>query len=217
MARGSHKSTTNWDYEDHPERHRVARRCKRLERLIQKRPKRFDRYSYSTRAGHRFMFHGMTPPSHSEFAGTYRGTAGTALEEYRIFFGGMEGFEPRFVAIAMGSFEQQCHDLTTVFASETSQPQAVRLLRLAEMLCILMEQFFRIHPFANGNGHAGRLMVMVLMVRQGFNPLQWRIDKSLQYHQAIHDYRRGKKKDLIKLMIKAIVGPLIPGQSLTGS
>ena len=203
-------SCTNWDYEDHPNRSRVTRRSKRLERLVQKHPKRFARYGLDTRPGHKFMFYGMTPESCPELVGSYRGSPTPSLANYSVGVPSDDkvGTPPGFVAFAMTEFERRCELVTAQYHDTTAtQPRAVRLVRLVAALCGLLEEFFRIHPYANGNGHTGRLMMLVLMVRQGFNPVRWHIDDSPAYHDAIRAYRRGKEKDLQRFLLKAIAGP----------
>lgn len=207
---GHWDSYTDWDYSDHPNRSRVSRRCKRLERLVQKHPNRFDRYGFDTRPGHRFMFAGMAPPSCPDMVGAYRGSPVPHLANYKVGVPSDDkvGVPPGFVAFTMREFEKRCALVTAEYLSTTAaQPRTIRLVRLVAALCGLLEEFFRIHPYANGNGHTGRLLMLVLMARQGFNPVRWHIDESPAYHDAIRAYRRGKEKDLQKFMLKAIAGP----------
>ena len=113
-----------------------------------------------------------------------------------------------FVLFAISEFEKQCTAVIAAYgAGAPTQPRNVRLVRLVKLLALLLEQFLCIHPYANGNGHAGRVLVLVLMVRNGFNPVRWHIDESPPYHAALKAHRRGKPQDLEKLLLRAITGP----------
>ena len=211
---GHHSSCTDWDYKYHPDRGTITRRCRRLAKLVQKRPSRFDRYGFDTRPGHRFMFFGMAPASCPELAGNYRGLPNSPLSHYQVGIAGDTdvGIPANFVSIAMSVFEKHCSELTEAYLAAISDTnpapkQRVLIARLVQLLCTLLEEFFRIHPYANGNGHAGRMMLLFMMIRQGFNPVRWSIDESPTYSEAIKAYRRGKKAGLHNFVMRAIVGP----------
>ena len=209
---GTHTRCDAWDYEDHPQRAKIGKRCRKLEKLIRARPHRFDRYGFDTRPGHRFLFAAMTPPSCPELAGGFRGSAG-ALEFYPVGVHGdpSVGTPAGFVAMSMSLFEEHCKDLVAAFELLTgpgakSPSPAALLVRFGRILCDLLEELFRIHPYANGNGHAGRLFLFVMALRHGFHTYAWHIDPRPPYGTALVQYRNGKRSQLEKLVIEALSG-----------
>lgn len=213
LVRGSHTQCDNWDYDNHPNRAQLARRCRRLEKLIKQWVSRFDRYGYDTRPGHRFLFAGFTPAGCPELAGNFRGSTGALLAYPDVGIHGdpSVGTPRNFVAISMRVHEQHCADLVAKFESlktasaPAPSPQAL-LVRYAMLLCDLLEEIFRIHPYANGNGHAGRLLLFVMAHRQGYKTYAWHIDPRPPYSDALTKYRNGKRGPLEKLVIEALVG-----------
>jgi hypothetical protein len=54
-----------------------------------------------------------------------------------------------------------------------------------------LEYFLRIHPYLNGNGHAGRFVVWSLLWHYDYWPTQWPLDESPPYHTLLSTYRDG--------------------------
>lgn len=212
MAKDRYADCSHWDYEDHPQVSRLKTRCRRLEKLVRRFPKRFERYGLSTKRGHRFMFFPMVPAICPEIAGNYRGLPGSCLEDYQVMVRGDDkvGTRAAFVDIHMGLFEAHFgttfNELEQWKSSAHPTPAPPQFLaRFIPLLCLTLEEFFRIHPYANGNGHAGRLLLFVLMVRHGFDPKGLELDESPAYGRAIHDYRRGKRRPLEDIMLKCFI------------
>jgi len=196
---GSHADCKNWDYEDHPEAARVTARCKKLTELLRKRPKRFNRYGYDTRRGHVFMFTGMAPDACSCIIGRYRGADDcAALTNYPVRVGQdpRVGVDPRLVLWQVGAFETRTREACEEFEKSRADgtPPDKAFLGFTRLLCDALEAFFWIHPYANGNGHSGRLLLWVLMTRHGFPPRNWPLDESPEYGSALTSYRDGTEK-----------------------
>jgi Fic family protein len=69
--------------------------------------------------------------------------------------------------------------------------------------------FVTIHPYANGNGHAARLVVWALLLRYGFQPTGWPVDPrpipADQYYLAYESFaREGKISLLASQILQAI-------------
>lgn len=118
---------------------------------------------------HRALFADLAPPDMPEAAGTWRGTPGTGLAQMRraVFVARAgEGIRRRHlchppdeVAAAMAALAGRLGEL---WAGAATGEQAA-LDALAEFLA----RFFLIHPFADGNGHVGRILAVVLAERLG--------------------------------------------------
>jgi hypothetical protein len=159
------------------------------------------------------MFRVVAPSACKCLAGTYRGAkACKAAYRYAVMVGSdpLVGVDPAKVAINMSSFEAQCRLIEDKFnvwrSSDVKPTDELVLLELVEVLAKVLERFFQIHPYANGNGHAGRFLILVLMTRAGFSPMKWSIDGKQDYADEIYRYRRGDKQPLEDFLLDAIGG-----------
>lgn len=211
----AHDDCKNWEYDTHPNRASLTAKCARLDRAIGRRPFKWASLGYDTRRSHAYMFAGLVPPTCKCLAGHYRGsTACKALTKYSVvvLLDHYVGVEPGKVAWHIKQFEAQCKLLQSRFsewkvATDPKPPEAIALLRFVKLLAEILERFFTIHPYANGNGHAGRLLLLVLMARAGYPPANWSIDGKKDYGNAIFAYRRGNKGPLEDFILDSITGP----------
>ncbi|WP_292941007.1 Fic family protein [Novosphingobium sp. 32-60-15] len=107
---------------------------------------------------HRTLFTGITPPGYPEYAGTYRGAAGTSLEGRRS--GAPQAFSPQ----KSFSFEEpekvasqldfMLSEVRRELVPARSATPFVQLLTLTHLFC----WFGKIHPFLDGNGHIQRAL-----------------------------------------------------------
>lgn len=212
LAVAGPENCASWDYEAHPDVSWLSARCAALKTLLLRSTKRFDRYRFDTRRGHRFMFRGLAPQACPCLAGNYRGSQVCAeLANYTVQVGNdsKPGIWPQLVAWQMLRFDAACSRLCVAFESARASgrlSQEQLTLDFVRLLCDVMEQFFLIHPYANGNGHAGRLLVCTLMTRYGYRPVHWPIDDRPPYDQALPEYRAGNPKPLMLLMLRAARG-----------
>lgn len=204
---GRHDSCANWEYEYHPNRASVTKRSRTLEKLFQRKPQKFRRFGSDTRRGHRFLFSQVAPSRCKEIAGNYRGTSGTCLERYEVFVGRVQCYPATSVSIAMDLLRRDCEKLVYAYGAAAGiQSDEARLLRLVTSLCAVLVLFFTIHPYANGNGHTGRMLILLILEQAGFHPVDWRIDPTRNYGKALDLYREGKHTPLIRHMLEAIAG-----------
>jgi hypothetical protein len=155
----------------------------------------------------------MAPDVCSCLLGTYRGESTCpSLVDYEVHIKAdpRVGVESRLVANAMAAFGEAIHrgcaayeDLRTR-ADSLGLEQAVLLLKLVETLAMALEWFLRIHPYANGNGHVGRLLVWVLLTRYGYPPSSWPLEESVEYSTALSEYRNANKRPLVVLLLRHI-------------
>lgn len=205
-----HENCNGWDYEHHPNRLTLAAQCVQLELDVVGGT--FVMSGYDTRPAHALMFKPVTPASCKCLAGNFRGFRNCPpLRKYSVSIPGDRrvGVPPDTVAFIMNQFEMQCHKLQAAFstwrAAETPKPlEAQVLLRFVKILAEVLERFFTIHPYANGNGHIGRFLILVLLTRAGYAPAQWGLDQKQPYGDAITAYRNGFKEPLENFLLDTI-------------
>lgn len=109
----------------------------------------------------------------------------------------------------MRQFEQRLADLESGFqgwlSAQGPKPTPEQALaRLIVNICYALERFLTIHPYANGNGHCGRLLAWGLFARQGFFPLGLPLDERPPYDDALFEHRRGNPLHLQVVMLQAL-------------
>jgi Fic family protein len=107
------------------------------------------------------------------------------------------------VEMCMAMLTKRYEQLMSNYAkSLASSTPAIAFALLIDVLCDILEAFFTVHPFANGNGHAGRMLVWVTLARQGFPPKAWSIDAKQPYAKALNEYRAGNLVPLRQFLTK---------------
>jgi fido (protein-threonine AMPylation protein) len=74
-----------------------------------------------------------------------------------------------------------------------------RLATLAEIVAKFFERLLLVHPYANGNGHAARILVIALFGRFGYWLKRWSIHPrplGASYLDSLRAYRRGATFEL---------------------
>ena len=124
----------------------------------------------------------------------------------------MVGLNPYFVQKEMDALERQCQALIDVHAKwklKTGKlpDSRVALLRFVSSLALILERFLTIHPYMDGNGHSARILIFVMMAREGYFPKHWNVDAKQPYGNALYLHRRGKPGELCKFLLETISGP----------
>jgi len=154
-----------------------------------------------TRHVHHRLFVGLTPPNCDYYAGHYRGESFRCLRHYRVTVPAdpRVGSPPAKVAFDM----QELGKLVGVgFAALDNGPPLTaqdRLRYLIVFICRIFEVFLRVHPYANGNGHAARMIVWFIFLRYGYWPRRWSVEPKPPdppYSQYISLYRSGQPQHL---------------------
>jgi fido (protein-threonine AMPylation protein) len=207
---GHHNDPINWDYSDHPNKSLVRYRCVRLGGALLSNPSQFTKSNCSdTLLAHKYIFRQFTPKNFSYYAGNYRGARYNILETYPIWIAGKPGESPKSVKTKMTAFDSQflkvIEYFSFQFANGKVDPNVLRA-KLVEAFGILLVRFFVIHPYANGNGHIGRMLALTMLGRLGIMPFDWTIDDRPPYDEAISEHRRGNAKPLNKVLAKCFYG-----------
>lgn len=163
-----------------------------------------------SRPTHARLYLDLTPAKCPYFAGHFRGEEFRCLKHYTV--GTLDGdpavgYAPIDVQDAMRDLEkairQGLNSLDQFVASGRSR--VAGLIQIVRVAARIFELFLRIHPYANGNGHAARIFVCALLGRYGFWPSTWAIEprtKDPRYIQSIKAYRTGRTEDLERFILE---------------
>ena len=203
-----------WEYKNHPNYGSLGGRCSRILVSLRRGFVDVDRGLRDTRPFHGTMFSGLTPDKHEYLAGHYRGERFRCLEHLFVVIPAdpRVGTPPNFVSMDLANFSANVlrpglSALRAAFSIPDSRlPPEDKLLYLVKYASRVLVEFLRIHPYANGNGHAGRLVVWLILAKFGYWPKQWPLNTSPPYHQLIFEYRNGIHDPLEHFVLKSITG-----------
>jgi fido (protein-threonine AMPylation protein) len=98
--------------------------------------------------------------------------------------------------------------MVTEWIAETTHLSDVDPLRLPEELARLHARFEQIHPFLDGNGRTGRLMLNLMLVRLGYPPAIIYKRERAHYLRALQRADRGDTGSLGELLARAVLDNL---------
>jgi hypothetical protein len=191
-----------WEYKDYPgAKERLKERAERILLGLRSGTRSTKDAALETRPSHAELFEGLTPACCSCYAGNYRGSAHRCLKEYPV---GIKsdprvGAPPALVAWHMRAFTAKLSGGLQAIDAGAKSPTLTTSDRRANAIalaCALFELFLRIHPYANGNGHAARLLLVAVLGRNGCWPRQFAIDPrppEPHYSEAIRASRDGNR------------------------
>lgn len=168
---------------------------------------------------HRLAMTGVWEVAPHPDAGNKEGPGSFREHEIHPFPGGMEPVSWPLVPVEIGSWVDRANDLearTPLFCEE-----------LAEVHC----RFEQIHPFIDGNGRTGRLLLNLILVRLGYPPVVVSKRDRSQYLRALRQadggqfgllgelLARGILDSLYRFIIPAVAGParLVPLAALASN
>ena len=77
-----------------------------------------------------------------------------------------------------------------------------RKFRPLVLAAILHDQFEYIHPFQDGNGRAGRLLLNFILLRNGYPPINISLDDRAEYYRTLQEY---EKKQNVRPTVEFLV------------
>jgi len=164
-----------------------------------------------TRLVHEQYFRDLTPPTDPYYAGHYRGEPHRCLRDYRVGVPGdpRVGRAPEKVLQSMADLGPQIEDALTQSALMWRVPNAVfspaeKLSRLVGVASAVFVYFLEIHPYANGNGHMARFILISILSCFDVFLSRWMIHPrppDPPYTELITRYRSGDRSPLEQFIL----------------
>lgn len=198
-----------WDCEDHPNCESVTVNCKSIELLFSVDESERDSFILDTRFAHKEIFKDTTPKGREYFAGNYRGAPYEFLVDYEVRLYQSEGYPAANVSDFMDNYSLELEKLLDTYFKKIKEikiPDSVKVLKYVELLSYFFVKFLAIHPYANGNGHIGRLLVWAFLKKEGLPVSFWSVDDrpGRPLIDCIIHFRRGNKEYMIKYFLQGI-------------
>lgn len=199
-----------WEYDKIPEaRNIILERAGQLLLSLRTDLRECSVVAADTRKSHAHLFEKLTPAKCDYYAGHYRGESFPCLQDYRVQIASdpLVGADPANVVGEMAQLEADV--LASISKLDafvaTGRSRVANLIQIVRVAALVFAQFLTIHPYANGNGHAGRIIVCALLGRYGFWMKHWTVEPrplDPPYSEAIAEYRRGYVSKLEKFILE---------------
>lgn len=161
-----------------------------------------------TRPTHHSFFRELAPPLFPYIAGHYRGENFRCLKNYyvQVKSDRRVGYPPAIVADCMQRLKNDViAAVDSLDASKGVVPDNIHVLNAVKLTSFILNEFFLIHPYANGNGHIGRTVVWMILSRYGYRPHRLHIDHSPSYAQQLMAYRDGNRQLLEAFLLSCML------------
>jgi hypothetical protein len=170
-----------------------------------------EAWCVDTRTVHGPYFQGLTPAGFDHYAGHYRGESLDCLDIYEVGVPGDSavGWPAATVPTGMNEFRTGVLEALSVLdllwkINPNVIGKALRLQRTVEVATALLVFFMEIHPYADGNGHMGRFLLLGIFARYGLFPAKFPLHPrpAPPYVDLIPIYRQGNKIPLLQYVLQ---------------
>jgi Fic family protein len=101
-----------------------------------------------------------------------------------------------------GLLEQLVRDAEKQCDSVRSLEGPDRALQAFKVAALIHARFIRIHPFEDGNGRVGRLLMNIILVRLGYSPVSVEVPRA-EYYEVINLFHRtANLEPLVDLLLR---------------
>lgn len=206
----------SWEYEDFPNCDQLLlnRTRSALHILASLSADQLLVLSKDTRTAHAQYFRGLVPPETPYYAGHYRGENFVCLRNYEVQIPSdpRVGHSAQLVAVHMAGLAADITDAMRQCDVSWPVPNAVfarpqKLAHVVSVAAAIFVYFLEIHPYANGNGHAARLLLICVLLRFGVFLRSWEMHPrppDPPYTAAIASYRSGDHGPLERFILSCI-------------
>jgi hypothetical protein len=202
----------NWEYENHAQRGVIRIRVADI--IVDLATRQIDTLALAvdTRPHHLRIFRDVAPIGHEYYAGHYRGEFFRCLRFYLVSVPGDNrvGASPWSVQFLMKEMSAEIRAGILALDANVLLSDKQKLQYIVALACHVLVRFFTVHPYANGNGHAGRLLVWGILGRYGYWPRHWPVDPrppDPPYTELIFRHRNGDTSPLEKYLLQQILAP----------
>jgi fido (protein-threonine AMPylation protein) len=200
-----------WEYSNYPDwRGVVSRRVSEV--LTDLVTRRVDTLSVAldTREVHRRVFQELTPACYEYYAGHYRGESFRCLRYYAVAVQGdpRVGVPPESVALWIRELIAVIRSGLMALDTNVLLTREQKLRYVVALACRAFVQFLTVHPYANGNGHAGRFVVWSMLGRYGHWPRRWPVHPrppDPPYSELIRRWRDGDTLPLESYLLQTLI------------
>ena len=195
-----------WEYTSHPNYPfpLIVRTEEVLESIQNATKEDIVRLLIDTRGVHKHLFSELTSNGHEYFAGHYRGEDFGELKHYQIqrLSGALQDCCPALeVPSTMEKFgEKVGQGIEKLDALITNQPSDIVMNRVIKFACDVCVEFCKIHPYANGNGHISRMILISILQTYGYEIRDFPIDPrppEKNYINYMMSYAAGDRTPLL--------------------
>jgi hypothetical protein len=214
MALRPGQTCPEWQYTHYPDYDVLlkARAADVSVRLRGATPATNEVWCADTRIVHGPYFRDLTPPDFGHYAGHYRGESLDCLDQYEVGIKGdpVVGYPSATIPTKMNEFavelKRAFSDLDRLWKVNSMViGRDHQLQRTVEVAAALLVYFMEIHPYADGNGHMGRFLLLGIFARYSLYPAKFPLHPrpALPYVHLIPVYRKGNKAPLLLYILRS--------------
>lgn len=199
----------NWDYKKQPTVATVAATCNEFIQKLHAAPDSQVSALRDTRPFHLALFKAAVPPACKYLAGNYRGSDHSCLKHRNVGMGGRAGAPCGEVDRLMINFHAGARLSLGVLEAQLGRKPARSPDTYATLMRYIAETvstFQDIHPYADGNGHIGRLFVWVVLGHFNLLPEKWWLHENpgLDWDTAVREHQTGDPERLQSFLLHTI-------------